>query len=339
MVVFIFLNMFSNQSINLLKKLCLQAGVSGGEIKCGISKFILSEAKKINPNTKIDRYGNVISTLGGGQNKIIIDAHLDEFGFTIKKMNQRFFLLPQGNCDYKAINKKNIKLVGKKINGKINLIQNKILEFLPFDNKQSEQISTGDFAIFQKKFKIEGKNRIKSTALDNRVGCFVLLQILKNLSKKIPSNNSVTFVFSAGEEIGKFYLNKVLPKTKESSIIIVDAAYAQPITFPKKTDLISIPISGKGCAVQTRGKNFFIKKETIENIKKLAKEIGIKTQIETPPKNEGKTSLSGLKSKKFKQSIILNIPVKNQHTELSECCLDDVEGAIKIIQTLAEKMI
>lgn len=52
-------------------------GISGNENYSGISRKIFSIAKKINPNTKLDNFGNVISIVGDRDNTIIIDAHLD----------------------------------------------------------------------------------------------------------------------------------------------------------------------------------------------------------------------------------------------------------------------
>lgn len=66
--------------LKILKEICLTPGISGNELYSGISQEIFSIVKNINKNTIIDKYGDVISILGNGNKKIMIDAHLDEDG-------------------------------------------------------------------------------------------------------------------------------------------------------------------------------------------------------------------------------------------------------------------
>lgn len=66
-----------NKILEYLEDISIVPGISGNENYSGISRKIFSIAKKINPNTELDNFGNVISVVGDGDNTIIIDAHLD----------------------------------------------------------------------------------------------------------------------------------------------------------------------------------------------------------------------------------------------------------------------
>jgi len=322
--------MFSKKSIKNFKKMCLQPGVSGHEINSGITDLIFNIVKDISPNSKIDKYGNVISIMGSGKKEIIIDTHLDEFGFYVQKNKNKIYLKPIGSFNYKSIKNKEAKVVNKNISGKLQLMNDKNIEFVPEKKSDIEKVLKNDFIVFKKTFKIKENGVVQATSLDNRVGCFLSTEIMKNLKNKMPNNLSLKFVFSAGEESGKFLINKVIKKNN-SSVLIIDAAYAEPVKFINGGDNITIPKIGDGCAIQTRGKNFVIKKNIIKKIEKLAIDNKIKIQREIPPANQGQTNLSGLKIRNKDNCAVINIPVKNHHEIVSECSLNDIYSAFKMI--------
>jgi tetrahedral aminopeptidase len=322
--------MFSKKSIKNFEKMCLQPGVSGHEINTGISDLILNIVNKISLNSTMDQYGNVISIIGSGRKEIIIDAHLDEFGFYVQKNENKIYLKPIGSLNYKTIKDQRAKVVNKNISGRLRLIDGKNIEFVPAKNHDIIRISRDDLIIYKKTFQYKNRGVISATSLDNRVGCFLAIEIMKSLKNKLPSHLSVKFIFSAGEESGKFFLNKVI-KNNNNLLVVIDAAYAEPIQFIDRGYDIVIPKVGNGCAIQTRGKNFIIKKNILEKIEQLAVSNNISFQKETPPKQQGQTNLSGLKLKNKNNCVVINIPVTNQHEIVSECSLSDIYSAFKMI--------
>lgn len=328
--------MFSKNSIKTFEKISLQPGVSGCEISSGMSGLIFSIVKKITTNSTIDEYGNVVSIIGNGSKEIIIDTHLDEFGFYVQKSTNKIYVKPIGSFNYQSIKNQKAEVINKGIIGRLKLIDEKVIEFIPEKNSDTTKVRKNDFITFKKTFQIEDSLTVKATSLDNRVGCFLATELMKKLKNKLPNNLSVKFVFSAGEESGKFLLNKVIKKNN-SSVIIIDAAYAEPVQFINTGRDVKIPRIGDGCAIQTRGKNFVIKKNIIEKIEKLAFDYNIKVQKETPPASQGQTNLSGLKIKNKENCAVINIPVKNQHEILSECSLKDIFSALKLIELFVKK--
>jgi len=328
--------MFSKKSIKTFKEISLQPGVSGCEISSGITDLIFNIVKKIAPNSKIDKYGNVVSIIGHGSKEIIVDTHLDEFGFYVNKNNNVIQIKPIGSFNYKNIKNQKAEIVNKNISGKLKLMNNKNIQFIPEKNSDLVKIYKNDLVIFKKTFQINN-GLIKATSLDNRVGCFLATEIMKNLKNQLPGNLSVKFVFSAGEESGKFLLNKVVKKDN-ASVIIIDAAYAEPVKFINAGRDVKIPKIGDGCAIQTRGKNFVINKNILEKIEKLAIDNKIKIQKETPPANQGQTNLSGLKIKNKNNCVVINIPVKNQHEQISECGINDVKSAFNLIDLVIKNL-
>lgn len=313
-----------------LKKLCLSVGVSEYEEKSGITSCLLDLIKNINKNTKTDEKGNIFSVIGKSGKTYILEAHMDEVGFIAKKRKNTIFLLPKGIVKDEKILNCEAFVVDKNIKGKI-VKSKKDFIFEPKNKKYFEKISENDIISFQRSFSTSKNRLIKASALDNRIGCAVLLDVMKKISFTRPKNK-IIFVFSTKEETGKSSFNSIVKKYgNKSTAIIVDAAYAQPIKFECNDKDINIPKIGKGCAIQTKGKGVKILKSSIKNIKDIADLNNIYTQEERTPKNMGKTNLSKMFEAGIKNGFIINIPVRNQHCQTAKTSIFDAEQASRLI--------
>jgi len=326
-----FENFMSNEFIDL-KKICLVPGVSGNEIYSGVSQEIFSIVENINKNTIIDKYGNVISFLGKGKKRILIDSHLDEIGFLVSKKNyDKIELISIGDSNISKINNSKAYILKKNIIGKV-IQQDKNIIFQTDNFYCNKNINVGDIVSFSRSFKIKN-NLIEATALDNRIGCACLIYLMKKIIKKNINDLELIFTFTAGEERDSSILDKIATKYDVNFGIIVDAAYAEPVSF--ETNNMSIPKLGKGCALQYLGKNFVVDKNIISKIEQLAKKENILIQKEIPIPNLGRTNFS-----KFQQTGILgcviNIPVRDQHEQISKTNVDDFYSAAKLILSIVK---
>ncbi len=318
--------------LEIIKKLCLTPGISGKELYSGISQEIFSIVKNINKNTIIDKHGDVISILGNGNKKIMIDAHLDEVGFSVsKKNNGKIQLTSIGNINIQKIDNSEAFVLNKNIKGKIIQDTSDII-FETENPKLQEKINSGDIISFSRYFSTDQKT-IKATALDNRIGCACLIYLIDNLKNNIEDDLKIIFTFTSGEEKDKSILDKIATEHDVDFGIIVDAAYAKPVSFG--TDNMSIPELGKGCAIQYIGLNFIVNKNIINTIEKCASREKISFQKEIPLPNLGRTNFS-----KFQQTgktgCVINIPVKNQHEQISEASIKDFDSASNLIMLVIE---
>jgi tetrahedral aminopeptidase len=313
------------ENLTLLKNLCLKYGISGNEKKSELSKFLYKTVNNKNDNTYRDKYGNIISVIGNGDETIMIDSHMDEVGFKVKsKTRNHIYLEPIGRIDFKLVQNNSLTHLNSGNTGKI--IGKGIAVF---DNCSS--IKKDDLISYKKNFKIEG-NLIKATALDNRIGCYISIKILDYLVKERNLNKRVVFVFSVREEIEKSQLNLIVKELKINRTIVLDAAYAKP--YPSNYKNVTIPELGNGVAIQTQGEGFVIKNKTLNIIKDIAKKNNLKFQFETPHISEGRTSLSSLKKKDCCDCCAINTPVRNQHQETGIANLEDLNSNIKLIKLL-----
>lgn len=318
------------KALRVLKKLCLTPGISGNETYSGITPEIFNLIKSVNSNTIVDAYGNVIAVLGDGKKKVLIDAHLDEVGFLVSKNDdEKVKLVPIGNVNIQKIDKAKAYVLHKNINGRI--IQETsgiIFETDIFEDNSFIQV--GDIISFARAFSVVG-NVVKATALDNRIGCACLVDLIDLL--KGTKDVQIIAVFSAGEEKDRSILDKIATEYDVDFGIIIDAAYANPVSFG--TDNMSIPDMGKGCAIQYLGMNFVIDKLIIDKITTKAKENNISLQNEIPLPDLGRTNFS-----KFQLSgrpgCVINVPVKNQHEQVSEVDMRDYNSAVTLVLNIIQ---
>lgn len=325
--------MYSNKSIQsfveTLKTLCLQPGISGNEIFSGISSHIFEILRKINPDTKIDKFGNVISIFGSGSKRVILDAHLDEVGFIVSRRKENIWLCPIGDIRIANIHGSNGYILSRNINGKI-LYEEDSLVFEPDNLNDKKNVKTGDLVSFKRSFNYRGVE-IGATALDNRVGCSVVIELMKKI--KVPADLTIVTVFSVQEEKDSATLNTIAMDYRIDFGLIIDAAYANPVDFDSKD--MNIPELGKGCAIQYLGKDFIVEHRTIRKIEKLASSNSIPIQKEIPSPDLGRTNFPMIQKGGVLCGVV-NIPVRYQHREISETNIEDALSAIDLLSLIVK---
>ena len=199
--------------LDLLKKLCLLDGTSGDE--AAVRNFIISEIKGF-CDYKVDNLGNIICFKKGkkqSDKRLMLDAHMDEVGLIITSVTSDGFLKfdTVGGMDASVLAFKTVK-----IGDVTGVISSKPVHLLSSDERKKPQsigslyidigattkeealslVSLGDTAVIQSDFVKMGEN-VKAKALDDRIGCAVLITLLKE-----EAEYDYYAVFSTQEEIG-----------------------------------------------------------------------------------------------------------------------------------------
>lgn len=313
-----------------LEDLCSVPGVSGCEKQTGISDAIYTLAKHINPDTIQDQRGNVISILGTGDTKIALDAHMDEVGFTIVDIStQQIELALIGVYTLSQIAGSPVWIVGKDIFWTL-YVQDERLFFRPDHLEETDLCSVGDILTFQRSFRHTSEEEIEATALDNRVGCSILLEILKTIT--VPEDLTLVCIFSVQEEINNSNIDEISRQHGVHHGIIIESAYAQPLHFD--TSGMVIPRLWQGCAIQYQWEDFVIDQNLIWSIETLAHNESICIQQEIPATDIGRTNCSKFQRVSGLECCAINIPVRNQHIKKSQVCISDMIEAYKLIVSL-----
>ncbi len=193
--------------MDLLKKLLLINSPSGTE--GDISNFILEETKKFGLETKTDALGNIILHKSGSGEKIMLAAHMDEIGIMVTYIGDNGFVR------FAAIGGVAIsELMARRVifkNGTVGVIGteegkpekpsiNKMFIDIGASTKEETEalVSIGDTASFYGE-PVISKDTVISKALDNRIGCYVLL---RTIEKTLSSPRDIYYVFTTQEELG-----------------------------------------------------------------------------------------------------------------------------------------
>jgi len=198
-----------------LKDLTSLAGVSGNENE--VRSAIIKELESMGISYELDVLGNITAKKGSRGPKVLVDAHMDEVGLIISFIEKNGFLRfsPVGGIDARVLVSKRV-LIGKdRVPGVIGAKAVHLQEprereqviareqlFIDIGAKSKEEaerkVKVGDYAIFDTEYEELFPGIVKARALDDRVGCALLLELLKE-----PWENLELYaVFAAQEEVG-----------------------------------------------------------------------------------------------------------------------------------------
>ena len=227
--------------LELLKHLCAIDATSGDET--AVRDFIISEIEGF-CEYKTDALGNLICLKKGNkrpQKKLMVDAHTDEVGLIITDITDSGFLKFRtvGGIDTAALMLRRVKINGKTngvIGGKpIHLISAEEGKKLPKTDslyidigakslkEAEESVSVGDRAVICGDFAVLGDN-FKAKAIDDRIGCAVLIELLKG-------NSEYDFygVFSVQEEVGARGAKTAAYAVNPDAALVLEATTAADI--------------------------------------------------------------------------------------------------------------
>ena len=185
--------------VEVLKRLTEARGVAGNEDE--VREIILELAAQTGAEVSVDRMGNVIARKPGLKTgkKVMLAAHMDEVGFIISYITDSGMLKfhTVGGIDQRLLLSKRVRIGKKGIPGVMGVkaihLQEKDERNKVIDQKQmvidigvhskeeaQKLVELGDYACFDSNLVVFGDNKVKAKALDDRVGCAVLLELLKD---------------------------------------------------------------------------------------------------------------------------------------------------------------
>lgn len=207
-----------DEQLSLLERLCNASGVTGDEGE--VRKIILEQVRPLADEVKVDALGSVLAVRHAkGVEKplrVMLDAHMDEVGLLIvsDEENGLFRFVKVGGIDDRALPGKTVVVGKDHIPGVIGAkaihltepgeTENKIpLDTLRIDiGPGGGKVKAGDRATFATRFRTVGPSII-SKAFDNRVGCAILVEILRAAAQTGALDHLELMVaFAVQEEIG-----------------------------------------------------------------------------------------------------------------------------------------
>ncbi|MEM2637324.1 MAG: M20/M25/M40 family metallo-hydrolase [Candidatus Korarchaeota archaeon] len=318
--------------IELLKKLIHSIGVSGYEEL--FYNAIEPHLHKLGFETRKDRSGNLVATRKGSGHPVSLIAHADTVGLIISHVSDNVAKFQTiGGIDLSCLPAHHVRIrrfaTQDEVHGVIgfpppHLTRDKVdLESLFIDVE--EAVSVGDIAIFDEATVIQG-GRIMSPYLDDRIGCFVSLEVARE------TDNDMKIVFTRGEEIGlQGAWSEMMNPEPERLKIVIDTSAAgdhPPIPPGKSTSSL-----GKGPIIRVHDIKYDMPMRLREWVEKIAKDMGVVYQIGVV----GGTTDAAVVAQGSLNTVPICIPCRYSHSPVEMCSLKDVGNTIKLISELVKR--
>lgn len=332
----------SNAQIKLLEKLCNAIAVSGDEGE--VRQIVLAEVKPYAETVKVDALGNLLVTKPGkGPNcvRVMLDAHMDEVGFMlVNDEGEGLFRFETiGGIDVRTLPGKQV-LVGKdKVPGVIGArpihltTAEERSKKIPLDALRidvgpggSGKVKVGDRASYATKFRRVGASFF-AKSIDNRIGCAILIEILKNA----PENVDLCLSFSVQEEIGLRGAKVAAYAFEPDLAIAIDATPAHDLPVHDGTENTFYNTKlGFGPAIYTLDRGTLNDPRLVRFVTETAEGGKIPFQYRQP--GSGGTDAGEIhRTRAGVPSISISVPHRYTHTALSLSRVEDWKNTLALV--------
>jgi len=323
----------------LLKRLMLAPSVSGREDK--VRNIIRKEVEPYADEIRVDPMGNLIVRKKGNGKKILFAAHMDEIGYFVTFIDEKGLIRvgnvgginPLSSCYDEVVSEKGVYgVIAPSSNKEMPKCEELSIDIGAKTKKQAEsKVEIGDFFVHSPRLKRLQGNRYIGRPFDDRVGCAVLIEALKNIKT---TDNDLYFVFTVQEEVGSRGAKPAAYGIEPDIGIAVDVTIAKdkPATISASTVKL-----GGGVAIKVKDSSVICSYGLVEDLRKLCEGGKIKYQDEIILAGGTDTSVIQV-AKTGCQAGALSIPTAYIHTVNEMIDISDVREAVKLTVAIAERI-
>ncbi|MBO4978988.1 MAG: M42 family metallopeptidase [Clostridia bacterium] len=344
------------ENLELLRSLCLAFGPSGCEDN--VRELILEQGKKYCTDYTVDRMGNLIFRVcpRKGETRLMISAHMDEVGFMIHSITDEGYLKfsTLGGIDERVLCGRCVTVGDetRKCNG---VIASKAIHHQSADERKKstpvkemmidigaesredaeERVSIGDFGTFDSEFYLFGDEKaplVKSKALDDRLGCAVMLLIMKRIAKgELLPSMEIDFCFTVREELGLSGAQVVAQRlAPDYAIVLETTAIADIADTPKALRVADV---GGGGVISLLDRSTIYDGDFVRFALDVAEKNGIPAQIKRFVSG-GNDAGHIHKSGKGVKCLALSAPTRYLHSPSCVAAVSDYEAMIKLVAAM-----
>lgn len=319
---------------SIIKKLTETFGPSGFEKS--VRNVIRKEIRDHVDSIKSDKLGNLIAHIKGKGTKVMLASHMDEIGVVTSYIDKNGFIRFSNVGGFFPVHSLTSRIIFE--NGRIGVIGEErrksmsdpvemtklYIDIGARDRKEAEKlVPIGTFGCYERGFEDIGK-RIVAKALDDRIGCAVLIEVAKRLKRKV--KNDTYLVFTVQEEVG-------LKGARTSAFgIDPDIALAVDVTATGDTPeakKMAVKL-GAGAAIKIKDWGIVCDPKIVETLIRIARRNKIPYQFEILERGTTDATVIQL-TKGGIPSAAVSIPSRYIHSASEIIDMDDVEAAVKLI--------
>ncbi len=333
-------------SMELLQKLINSYGVSGNEGE--VRELIKEELEKCVDKVYVDKFGNLVGHKKGKLPRVMLASHMDEIGLMTKRINEK------GKIVFSTIGGIEVSaLIGQKVAVKTDkgdlmgvittndLSGGDTVKEMPkvtdlfidtgFNKEQLKELGVGigNYVCFHGNDMqaIAGGELICGKALDNRVGCYILIELAKALKD---CSCEIFYVFTVQEEVGMY--------GARTSAYAIDPSWAIALDTTSTDDVYSTPTRslGGGPCITLKDASMLGNKCINDWLKDIAQKN--KMQIQFEVSEYGATdALTISLSRGGIPSTTVSVPIRNIHTGVGMASMSDIKNTIRLVEMLLKK--
>lgn len=303
-----------------------------------------------------DAYGSVWATLYGAGPKnedkpeVLLEAHADEIGFAVKMITEEGFLRIDriGGSDPAIARGKRVVILGS--DGPVpGVIGNTAIHLRDRDKDEKvpkmkdlyvdigasspkdvagRGVRVGHPAVYADAVEQLTESRLVGRALDNRIGGFVLTQVLERIASGDSRPTATTRLLnSVQEEIGGYGAKMAAYELSPDVAVVLDVTHAtdSPGIDTAKHGEVKL---GEGPTVTHGTVNH---PRVVQRLTEVAQEEGIALQHESSSRSSGTDTDVIFTTKAGIPSALVSIPMRYMHSTIEMVDLRDVEAAVKLL--------
>ena len=324
-------------------KLSALSGVSSWEDE--VRDFLKAEAAPYAQEIRTDALGNLIVFKKGAKaagNKLLLCAHMDEVGLMVRHITDDGYLKfdTVGSIDRRVLLGKPVLVGPDRLPGVIGLKAYHLVSrdeeknvpklndyYIDIGAKNREEaekrVSLGDVAVFTTQPELFGDGLLKGKALDDRIGCAVLLTLLK---EELPMD--CTFVFTAQEEVGT---RGAFGAAFSELALVVEGTTAADL--PDSAPHQKVCALGKGAVLTFMDRGSIADRGLFERLRALAEENKIPWQLKQFV--SGSNDAAAIqRTKAGVRTAVLSAPVRYVHAPASLACISDLDAVLNLARAL-----
>jgi endoglucanase len=186
-----------------------------------------------------------------------------------------------------------------------------------------KKVEEGDVACFLGDA-VELEGSVVSPGLDNRIGCYILLRVIKEIKNK---SKELYFVFSSQAELGGRGARAASFAVEPDYCVVVDLENSGDTIGGKGNTKL-----GRGPIVTVMDRSLVIHHEIKEMIESSAKEREIELQYTSVDRISDGGAIH--KERSGVKTGVVSVPCRYNHSVSEMVCLDDVEKTVELLKGL-----
>lgn len=333
----------------MLKALCQLNSTSGDEN--AVRDFIISEIKDY-CKYEVDNLGSVIAYKKGKktpEKTVSINAHMDEVGFIVTGITEEGYLRfsTVGGIDSRVCLDRLVTVGRNNVSG---VIADKAFHLLSADEKskcpdfdgllidigadskeQAENVvNVGDFVYFVSDYVELGNGFIKAKALDDRIGCMLMIELIKS-----DLEYDTIFCFNVQEEVGLRGSKCTAHRVNADVAVVLEATTAADLCTVSGCDRVCA--LGNGPVVSFMDRSTIYDRGLYDLAFSVANDNGIPIQTKTAVaggNDAGAIQTAGNGAR----VIAISLPCRYIHSANSVVKMEDIENTRKLLKELLPKL-